>query len=83
MSDLTAVIDLFDSDDLILTLYLFQGYIVHSSGIELCGVLGLRFIIQSNQSPDFLDQRIETFLDEIKVRFFSPFPFSSILVSLV
>lgn len=45
------------------------GYIVHSWVRSLAGVNGLSFIIQSDKSPDYLDERIETFLKSVNVIF--------------
>lgn len=42
------------------------GYITHSGVLHSNGVLCLRFIIQSQKSPCYLDARIEAFIDHIK-----------------
>ena len=42
------------------------GYIVFSGVSRPRGVQNLRIIIQSNRKPDFLDQRIETFLHSMR-----------------
>ena len=48
------------------------GYIVHSWVRSLAGVNGLSFIIQSDKSPDYLDDRIETFLKSVNVKLSPP-----------
>jgi insulysin len=42
------------------------GYIVSSGESRCNGVQGLKFYVQSDRSPDYLDGRIEAFVDEIK-----------------
>lgn len=41
------------------------GYIVWSGSRRQCGVQGLRFIIQSDKHPNYLDDRIESFLASV------------------
>ncbi len=42
------------------------GYIVFSGVNRPRGVQSLRIIVQSNKKPDFLDQRIESFLHSMR-----------------
>ena len=44
-----------------------SGYIVASGVRRACGVQGLRIIVQSNRSPDYVEQRIEAFLFKMEV----------------
>ena len=43
------------------------GYIVFSGVRRAHGVQGLRFIVQSEKSPEYVDGRIEAFLHSIEV----------------
>lgn len=43
------------------------GYIVASGVRRACGVQGLRIIVQSDRSSDYVEQRVEAFLLTMKV----------------
>jgi len=53
-----------------LHLYL-PGYIVFSGVRRSNGVQGLRVIVQSDKPAEYVESRIEVFLDRMKVLFFT------------
>ena len=46
---------------------LVSGYIVFSGVRRTKGVQGLRVIVQSDKSPDYVETRVEQFLHKMKV----------------
>jgi len=46
---------------------LMSGYIVFSGVRRASGVQGLRVIVQSDKSPDYVETRVELFLHKMKV----------------
>ena len=49
----------------------FPGYIVFSGVRRSNGVQGLRVIVQSDKSPEYVESRIELFLHRMKVYLFT------------
>jgi len=48
---------------------LVPGYIVFSGVRRSNGVQGLRIIVQSDKSPEYVESRVELFLHKMKVYF--------------
>jgi insulysin len=55
---------------LLIPFLLFSGYIVHATSVlQPSGILGMRFVVQSEKPPYYLQSRVDNFLRHTKVSY--------------